>query len=297
MIRRLATVALLWLHISSFAVFTIVDEHGVPGEEVLTLLSKAEIAHDGSLSSIVQATQKAWLRKQGIERWEIEEQDSDKVEQFYALFEKLGMMQEIDASSKEYDYVLFLGCSLPAMRERIVFFLKQWEQGVRCKHIVLAGGPRPLDAQRESLEKLTEIAHEKLPFVSDWQVPKQLPDIEFDMMKLVWQQSDLPKEIRSLPVTWVQIPMKELQEGKLVRPGTVDLLQGWLATGPEKGTCLVISSQPFVGYQHAAVRTVLNSHGHGVETIGYKAVLKNRLGTYFDTIARWLYQEKKRLSV
>lgn len=283
----------------------IVDKQGKPCPALVSLLKVTGVEHDGTLSSIVDATQNLWLRKQGTERWEIEEQVHNNIDQIYTLFGDLGMVHEIHAAKKSYNYLLFLGCSLPAVRARLVFMQQQWDRGVRFENIVVIGGPRPLDDSRESVDKLLRKPHEKLPFKNDWVAPQQLPTTEFEMMKMVWNQSDIYKNIINLPFSWIDVPMVVVQRCKCMnrdhwtyrRPGTVDLLNTWLKTDPKKGSCLVISSQPFVGYQHSAVATVLEEAGFEVETIGYNAVLEGRVKTYLDNIARWLYQEKKRLNL
>ena len=62
----------------------LVDQSGNPSKQLLQLLSVLEIKHDGSLQSIVDATQKDWLqaiRPGNKERWEIDAAIKEKFEQ------------------------------------------------------------------------------------------------------------------------------------------------------------------------------------------------------------------------
>ena len=83
-------------------------------------------------------------------------------------------------------------------------------------------------------------------------------------------------------------------DGTISRANTEDTLRHWLTTDPIPGTCLAVSSQPFVGYQHSVARTVLPVNFE-IETVGDISAEDEPLAVYLDTVARWLYQEKKRL--
>ena len=282
---------------SQMKIYQMVDDSGLPCKQLLQLLELEKIDHKGSLDSIVDATQKKWLRQPGKERWEMEEMRRENNDAYYDLFGKVGFLYDIDASRQYYDYALLLGCSLPAMRARLVFLKKQWDNGVRFDRIIIAGGPRPLDSVRESSEELCNIPHAKLPFKEGWELKEPLPLTEFEMLQFVWNQSDLPSEIVNLPISWIEVPMKESSSGKKIRPGTIDLLEAWLKNNPMIGSCLAISTQPFIGQQNSALRTVLEPQGFTVETIGYKTSVVSRIEVCLDNIARLLYQEKKRLKL
>src|SRR5262245_36326576 len=62
------------------------DAQGNPQQFLLDILHELNIEHDGTIASIVTATQKEWLRKPGSERWHIEEQYAHKKALLLALF-------------------------------------------------------------------------------------------------------------------------------------------------------------------------------------------------------------------
>ena len=48
-----------------------INNQNKPSPELLELLSLLNVAHDGTLESIVKETQKNWLRSPGKERWKV----------------------------------------------------------------------------------------------------------------------------------------------------------------------------------------------------------------------------------
>lgn len=81
----------------------------------------------------------------------------------------------------------------------------------------------------------------------------------------------------------------------LVRPTTGDTVDSWLQSNLISGSCLVISNNPYVGYQDSVVRTLL-PNDFKIETVGNKCSLSVVIAVYLDNLVRWLYQEQKRLS-
>ena len=85
--------------------------------------------------------------------------------------------------------------------------------------------------------------------------------------------------------------------GILKRPTTPDTVLDWLKIKPHPGLCLAISNQPYVLYQDSVLKTVLPP-SFTVETIGEKMdETSYNVSLLLDNLARFLYQEAKRLNV
>ncbi len=100
----------------------ILDSKGNPSLALLDLLDATNIQHDGTLAGIVKATQfkqneGGWLRTPDKERWEMKEIFPEKRVQLMTIFDKLGMIQEIEPTHHYTIMLLFL------VRWYIVFVL------------------------------------------------------------------------------------------------------------------------------------------------------------------------------
>ena len=78
------------------------------------------------------------------------------------------------------------------------------------------------------------------------------------------------------------------------KASTADTFIDWLKQNPESGSCLVISNNPYIGYQDLVARTFLPSD-FKIETVGSQGS-GEKVSVYLDNLARWLYQEKQRRS-
>ncbi len=240
--------------------------------ELYTLLDICGVEHDGTLPSIVQATQSAWLRKPGQERWQVAEKDFGERNngQIRYLIERMGFIQEKAPEGTRYTYCLILGATLPAMQKRLRYVRSLWEQGVRFEQIVILTGDRDLDpvADRISLEHTCSN--------------------EAQGARFIYENAHLPEDLRALPLLVIDTPKQPSPKG-LIRPTTADTVQDWLALGLPMGTCLFISNQPYVLYQHSVVRCILR---FPFTTAGPATTAeKNSVAVLLDTVARWLYQQ------
>ena len=175
-------------------------------------------------------------------------------------------------SSDSYDKALILGASTSRMQMRLDYLKKLWNQGVRFQEIVWLTGDRPLDARIDGLagrcQNESEAAH------------------------IIQEESELPDDMRQLPITFIAVPMKG--EGPVrQRPNTADTIIAWLQTSPSPCRALFVSDQPFCGYQFATVKSVLpdiflfDLVGPGVDPYGHPAAAAITL----DSIARWIYSD------
>jgi len=263
-------------------------KEGIINNPVLKeILNITQTPHVGSLESIYLATQgktagyDGWIR-QG-ERWDAKNIYEDKREQLLPLFADLGYVNAVYAHHKEYHYIFVLGSLAGNVRKRLAFLKEEWDLGIRAQQIVLLGSARPLNEKLENKEMLLS-DQSILPFRPDWQFDGNLPTTEYEMMKFVEAQADLPQDIRSRIII-LDTPMKPGG-----RPNTQDTINTWLATRPEQGSILAISHQPYVLYQHAVIRSALPKD-FKIETVGSSAKPDERVAMYLDSIARVIYQE------
>src|SRR3989339_933035 len=260
-----------------------IDVQGKPSQDLVALLSLTGVEHDGSLASIVQATQAAWIRKPGTERWDIVDTIIDNRDQFFTFFKKLHLIDQVDPSKKQYDYALWMGAAYPRIETRLTHLIALWQQGKRFHHLILLAGARPLTESEKSAMVIAYNLKEDAVL-----------ETETDAMKMVYEKSVMPESMRAVQLVVIDVPMQLTKDGALTRPTTGDTVNSWLAMQPSPGNCLVISNQPYVGYQDSVTKTLLPAD-FIVETVGEKSV-DTTIGIYLDTLARYLYQEKKRLN-
>lgn len=245
----------------------LVDISGHPTKPLLELLELFDVKHDGTLSSIVEATQKLWYQA-GKERWEFEVRYPDKLDAAIPLLKKLGYIDEVSASRSHYKYALLLGGYTMRMQERIECLIKEWNRGVRFDQIVVLTGQRPLDSKTEGhIEGI---------------------ETETQMLMHLFSNADLPNLLRSIPVLLVDVPMREK------RPTTLDTINAWMRFNPEAGSCLILANQPFVNYFDLVFRTYMPTD-FDLECVGNRARVKDEsaLGCslFIDNLARCLYTE------
>ena len=172
---------------------------------------------------------------------------------------------------------------------------KLWLSGVRFNKLVFLTGARTLDAKQEPVAALEDRTQTILPIRSDWHYDQTMVyKTETDMTNLVYDQAQLPAELRAVPVLFVDAPQTVAADGTIKRPTTVDTLVTWLKDKPAPVMCLFISNQPFVGYQDSITRTVLPAT-FMIETVGFAIPAPyESVSLYLDSLARWLYQEQQR---
>lgn len=243
----------------------IVDDSGRISPALLEILEVTKVAHDGTLKGIVEATQKAWLRRPGKERWQLDNRFDEHKEALIPLFKKIGCCQEYLPKQKHYKYAVILGATSHAVEGRLKDLARHSENGTTFETLVFLTGQRPIDHNFE-----TDVPQEIL-----W---------ESDMVKWFFQTLSLPEAIRNLPVIFIDTP-----RGKANRPNTADTIKLLLSQNPEKGSCLFFSTQPFAGYQDAVIRTEM-PEGFLIETIGAETYRDIPTDVHLDNLARWLYQ-------
>jgi hypothetical protein len=155
------------------------------------------------------------------------------------------------------------------MKSRLQFLIDLWDEGVLLHEIVWLTGDRPLDPR---IDELTDRCK-----------------TESEAAHIIWEEANLPKQMKNLPVVFIEVPMKQGEK----RPNTEDTLIAWLKKVKEPCSALFVSDQPFIGYQFAVVK------GNLPDTIDFEVVGKGADPTShpraaaitLDSIARWIYQD------
>lgn len=244
-------------------------ERSLDPQALAILGSTLGISEEGDF---IEQTQKKWLRSQGTERWEMMELTQQQRLFVLEWAKEQGLFADWKPTSLSYDSALILGATTCRMQMRLDYLKQLWEEGVRFREIVWLTGERPLD---DRIDRLTDRC-----------------TTESDAARAIWEESELPEQMRQLPVVFIAVPMH--QEGNVYRrPNTEDTLIAWLETKPSARTCLFVSDQPFCGYQFAIVKSVLpdlfpfDLVGKGVDPSSHPAAAAITL----DSIARWIYTE------
>lgn len=274
-------------------VHAIVDENGKPSRALLELLSQAHMDHDGTLETIFAKTQEVWLRSAGKERWENQKEFAVSYTTLSPLFEELYLTQTVEPANQRYDYAVFLGATVNSVRNRLAFLIESWQKGTRFNSIVILAGARPLDKKIESDELLLDTIFTGLPAKQDWQFNGQFPTTETEMIRFVFDQTQLPQAWnKEVPIIFVDTPLQKTDDGSLRRPNTQDTIDQWLHDHkPAQGSILALSHQPYVGYQDVVLRRSLAKR-FSIETVGKGFCGKDEsIPNIFDSLARWIYNE------
>jgi hypothetical protein len=298
------------------------EQDGTPTKSLQSLVMqwKFNVRHDQSWylsycalpaqeqrEALIAMTQKEWLRQAGKERWEIEDYklDTGTKELLLSLFNDLCCCQEVRPTKKKYKGIIILGGILQRVCIRYAYLKKLWQEGVRADAIFLFGGERPMDKKFEKACSFLGLRdNEFLPMSSvRWENCLPLPTNEAQMMQWVMKLADLPQELRAVPVHTITSRMKIAPDGSAKRPTTGDTFNDWGREYNPEGDYLVISSQPFIGYQDAVGRSSVAQKVY-LETVGLAVnthkqlnfcneVEDTTIAEYFDTIARWMWQENQ----
>lgn len=260
---------------------SLLDEKGNPKPALLKLLDYYKVKHDGTAKEIIQITQKEWLRKPTQERWDLKAEKTPEIDEtLQKIYKKIGTIDEISPKYKKYDYVFLMGALEQRMKLRIEHLIKLFNDGIRFDNIVFLAGERPREPLKEEMK--------------EWNIKGELPKTEFEIIKYIFEHINLPKDLtKDVKLIYINAPMKKTVDGKLARPNTGDTINQLLKSNPEvakgKVKILVISNNPYAGYQHWATKIYFPENVE-IDTVGTESTEKNQ-AVLKDNIARWLYQE------
>jgi hypothetical protein len=269
------------------------DKHFKPKAKLLQLLDLFEI--DNQLTTIEQIN--AWAQKNLLrqgERWEKQRNEFEKLKtEITPLLRDLGFIEATYPHFNEYQGAIIHGALLSRVRLRLHYLVKQWENGVRFTHLYFLSGERFLNKEYENKESLISDSSSLLKIKKDWKEPTQLPQTEHEMTKLVWDQSDIPDDMRTqVTVHFINAPMKkDVKTKKNIRPTTNDTVKEWLKTYPPIGRYLAITNAPYTNRQDLVIRTIAPDI-YGFDTIGSKAN-QEEIAIFLDELARLIFQTKQ----
>jgi len=242
-----------------------------PSKALIELLDRLQIPHDHSWTQILAHTQKKWLRKK--ERWLVNELYKHQKKIIFEAMKHLGCIEAIHPQKTEYDYILLLGCPYQKFLIRLGYLEKILKR-ITYKQIFILSGHRPLDAQIEM-----PLFESKYAFQAKH---------ESEMINTVLKE----KSFKKYAHFHLSLPMIDTIT-EIRRPNTEDTVKAWnLLKLPHK-RCLIISNQPYVGYQDSVVRTYLEPD-YDIETVGDRIYQEPNSAVFLDNLTRWIYQENQR---
>lgn len=231
-----------------------------------------------ALNWLVEITQKHWLRGEGLERWHVQDTSEQLTERdaIMKMFHSLDLIEDIKPKQAHYDYVLMMGALESRVKTRLSYAHSLYaDSKYDFEHLVMLGGARPLMADKEPSTKHllpeNQTEHGMMMYLLNDMKDKHPDDIFF-----------------SKPVQEIDAPMQVDVAGKPRRPNTKDTIDSWLATNPKPGRVLVISNQPYCGYQHSVARTLLPAE-FDVETVGHHSRGQDPVKVYLDSLARLFF--------
>lgn len=229
-------------------------------KELLTLCS---IEYESSQEDLLEATQKRWL---------IDSNDMEHIEgatyplasskRIKELAYKLGYGEEKAPGQLGYDYVIFLGGETETMMPRLLYLEKLSQLGIQLSTLIFHAGEHSLPSYDRN-KNVTELK----------------------ALQKLYQQAGLAKKFSQMAHHWIAIP---LQNGR--NPNTADGIITWLAHKPRPGSCLVISSQPYIRYQHEIFKMYMPS-SFTIETVGPACDTAVPVSEILDSITRHFHQQ------
>lgn len=200
-------------------------------------------------------SQETMLRPEGQSRTDTTERD-EFITHHAPLVDALrqaGVLSEARPTLKHYDHVLLLGSKEPMVETRMHTIKQLWDEGIRFDKIHLLGNERPLDESHEPIATMVDLNGKSL-------------SNETEMLKAHYynMRDDWPEDLKQVPTYAVYSYDRDERHAN-----TKDTIDTWLSMHPEPdhGNVLVISNQPYVGYQNEAVCSVLPP-SFNIDTVG-----------------------------
>jgi hypothetical protein len=273
------------------------DENGRPSFELMQLLKIVGMDNlnesEEPIAQINRWAQKNLLR-QG-ERWEEQTSRFEELKtKIKPLLADLGFVNATAPQFNPYQGAIVHGALLPTVRLRLYYLVEQWKKGVRFTHLYFLSGERPLEGQYENNQALVTEEGSPLKIRREWQVPAELPKTECGMIQLVWEQSDIPNDMREqINVHFINAPMKQdIRSAKLLRPTTDDSVERWLQALPPHGRYLAISNAPYTHRQDVVIRKLAPKDDFEFDTIGPAAEDRVKMAILLDELARTIFQKQ-----
>ncbi len=240
-----------------------------------------------------------WAQKNLLRRGERWDEQTQKFEalkpQIKPLLSELGFVEASTPNFKDYQGAIVHGALLSRVRLRLHYLAEQWKQGARFSHLYFLSGERDLE-DHENKAALLDDRDSLLKIRKDWVPPQEFPKTECEMIQLVWDQAEIPQEMRQgVDLYFINAPKKtDPKTGKkTIRPNTDDTVETWLKAKPLYGRYLVITNAPYTNRQDLVMRTIAPCQ-YGFDTIGPAASDQERVAIYLDELARFIFQTKQK---
>lgn len=274
------------------------DENFTPKATLLKLLESLGMEplneSESAIDQINRFGQTHLLRRG--ERWEAQTQHFEALKPtIKPLLNELGFIQASSAHFKQYEGAIVHGGLLPRARLRLHYLVEQWKQGVTFSSLYFLTGSRPLEPQHENQDAFKNDENSLLKIRKDWRHPATWPITECEMIQLIWEQSDIPQQMREqINIVFIDVPMKQHPTNeKLIRPTTDDTVIAWLQSHPSLGRYLAITNAPYTNRQDLVVRSIAKSPDYLFDTIGSGADDQEQMAIFLDELARYIFQIKQ----
>ncbi|MBS4168328.1 hypothetical protein [Parachlamydia sp. AcF125] len=247
-------------------------------------------------SAIVQINH--WAQKNLLRQGERWQEQASRFEELKTaikpLLSELGFIEATLPHFKKYEGAIVHGSLLLEVRIRLYYLVEQWCQGVRFPYLYFLSGERPLEGQHENIATLMQEGKSLLKIRKEGGEPLRFPKTEGEMVRLIWEQSEIPEEMRKeVKVHFINAPMKkDLKDGKFLRPTTSDAVEAWVKAVPPIGRYLAITNAPYINRQGLIARTIAPKV-YCFDTIGAEANEQEEVAIFLDELARFIFQIKQ----
>ena len=272
---------------------TLFDSNFKPKDDLIEVLKLAGMEfpaeHQTSIEQI-NAWAQANLLRNG-ERWQEQAgKFEDLKDRIKPILSKLGLITASKPQHKDYQGAIIHGGRLQTVRARLKYLLDQWQQGVKFSELYFLCGERPLDDESENSVLMQRDENSPLAIKADWKAPKKFPETECEMIKLIWDQTEIPEQIlSSVAVSFISAPMKKNpNSSQLIRPTTKDTIEEWLKSSPAIGTYLAVTNAPYTSRQDLEIKQ-LSPTNFSFDTIGYGANEQEKVAILLDELARLIF--------
>ncbi len=234
-----------------------------------------------TLESAIKQSNFRWIRPKGLERWDV-----------YSLFDnakRCALTKKINGSAlakekmpikKHYDGVVVLGATTSRVKARIEFLIRLHKMGITWDKIYLLGSTRDLKIGNEADQEMAKVL-----------AAKNSVPTEMNMMNDIWQQTTMPESLKAIAVVSIQSGERPDGTRANTEDTLVDMVKG---THNVKGmTFLFISNNPYICYQDAVAKRVLEKYDVVIETVGEAMAPKETMENVVDTVARCLTNIKR----
>ena len=239
--------------------------------ETSELLTQLGIHHRESPLQALHAMEKKWF---GDTRKFVQAFRAAPTAERLEAYKNLGFVDTVRSPVPHADVALVMGGTEEWVQDRFQALIEEWKRGVRFDSIVMLGSDRALDPKTEPVaEKILNNSWTGIPVASALTKENAPPEAtEFGMMRYLWQPPhSVQREMDAAGVEVKWIESTEPGEGRN-RVNTADTVRDYIRSldGQDSpSSVIVVSSQPFVGYQEATSKLEFLKQGREApETFG-----------------------------